>query len=340
MPQFVCPLCSKRIDEDQYLRIQVRKGISCKWESDTTGAYIHYYCDHYNVHFAIARKIFHMQYDAEVIERMLDLAVEHLIRHPSCNTYDEPEKWYFYYDPDTVYQEKSSPEFVNLAQNLHDYPTQAVDVAHRTLMNLAVQFPHYGHTIHLDFTDHRLGFDRDGSNANTMGILPLLEDFQYIKRSIADSLDFFTITAFGWQKLDEFRKQEQTVRQGFVAMAFHEEAKPIRESFRKALTGMGYQAIILDEKEHNNQIVPEIFYEIKRSKFVVVDVTYPNYGAYYEAGYAQALGKQVIICCREDVYQDNTQHPHFDIAQQSIIVWKDHGELVERLKRRIEVTVQ
>ena len=96
---------------------------------------------------------------------------------------------------------------------------------------------------------------------------------------------------------------------------------------------------VIDEKEHNNQIVPEIFYEIERSKFMVVDVTYPNYGAYYEAGYAQALGKQVIICCRENEFRNADTRPHFDISQKSMIVWKDETELIERLKRRIEATV-
>ena len=100
----------------------------------------------------------------------------------------------------------------------------------------------------------------------------------------------------------------------------------------------GYIPRMIDEKEHNNQIVPEILFEISRSKFVVVDVTYPNYGAYYEAGYAEALGKEVIICCREDVFNSN-QKPHFDIAQKSSIVWKDEEDLENRLFRRIEATV-
>jgi nucleoside 2-deoxyribosyltransferase len=123
-------------------------------------------------------------------------------------------------------------------------------------------------------------------------------------------------------------------------MSFREETKPIREAFRTAMQESGYSVAVIDEKEHNNQIVPEIFYEIERSKFVVVDVTYPNYGAYYEAGYAQALGKQVIICCREAEFHDKSTRPHFDISQKSMVVWKDETDLVQRLKRRIEATVK
>ena len=123
-------------------------------------------------------------------------------------------------------------------------------------------------------------------------------------------------------------------------MAFMDETRSIREAFRTAIKDSGYAVSIIDEKEHNNQIVPEIFYEIERSKFVVVDVTFPNYGAYYEAGYAQALGKQVILCCRKTEFDSDNGRPHFDVAQKSMIVWKDEEELIERLKRRIKATVK
>ena len=125
-------------------------------------------------------------------------------------------------------------------------------------------------------------------------------------------------------------------------MAFGKETENIREDFRVAIEGLNYSIRIIDEKEHNNQIVPEIFYEIERSKFVVVDVTYPNYGAYYEAGYAEALGKQVIICCRKKEFDDkeNPNRPHFDISQKSMVVWEDEKDLISRLSKRIEATVK
>ena len=82
-----------------------------------------------------------------------------------------------------------------------------------------------------------------------------------------------------------------------------------------------------------------MFFEIERSKFMVVDVTFENSGAYYEAGYAQALGKEVIVCCSKEIL-DGPNKPHFDIAQKQIIDWTDLADLKERLKRRIEATVR
>ena len=70
-------------------------------------------------------------------------------------------------------------------------------------------------------------------------------------------------------------------------MSFDDNVKYIGDIFQQAIRQAGFEPRIIKDKEHNNYIMPEIFHEIKASKFVVVDITKPNYGAYYEAGYAQ-----------------------------------------------------
>ena len=124
-------------------------------------------------------------------------------------------------------------------------------------------------------------------------------------------------------------------------MSFNEETDIIRKAFKAGIEGAGYSPMAIDEKEHNNQIVPEILFEIDNSRFLVMDATYPNNGAYYEAGYALGKGKQVIICCRKDSFNDESKNrPHFDIAQKSMIIWETEDELVEKLKKRINATIK
>lgn len=124
-------------------------------------------------------------------------------------------------------------------------------------------------------------------------------------------------------------------------MEFRDETKTIRERFHQAMQNCGYTALAIDEKEHNNQIVPEIFFEIDNSRFLVMDVTYPNCEAYYEAGYALGKGKHVIICCRKDAFENTKEkRPHFDIQQKSMIIQETEESLVERLEKRIKATVK
>lgn len=329
-----CPICGStyKLDELNYSC----RDKTCWRQYVGVPGYTGINCKHYGITFLIEPYILDdMDHEAELREKILNLALEHTLKSEFCEADGRRTRWCFSYDDGKEALPMVSHQYVNLAKKIKDYPASPVDVAHRVLENLSLHYPEYGCTIGIDSREFRLFFRR--KNTEFYGLFRLLQDFNYVKET--EYRGVYSITAVGWQKIEELRKNEQVTQQGFIAMIFREEAKPIREAFKKAIEKCGYHPMILDEKEHNNQIVPEIFYEIKRSKFAVVDVTYPSLGAYYEAGYAQALGKEVIVCCREDIFHDPTNRPHFDIAQKAIITWKDEGELVERLKRRIEATV-
>lgn len=119
----------------------------------------------------------------------------------------------------------------------------------------------------------------------------------------------------------------------FVAMWFDDSMNKCRESIQNVISDCGYKPMLIDMKEHNNQIVPEIFKEINDSEFVVADLTGHRGGVYYEAGYAMAKGKQVILCCRDG------EPTHFDVAQINTIYWKNEEDLYERLAKRINATI-
>lgn len=125
-------------------------------------------------------------------------------------------------------------------------------------------------------------------------------------------------------------------------MSFNEKLNYIYDGFCEAVSSCGFKPFRIDEKEHNNQTVPEILYEIRNSRFLIMDITEQNYGAYYEAGYALALGKEVIICCKKDVFEskDKDIRPHFDIQQKSTIIWENIDDLIERLTKRIKATIE
>ena len=91
--------------------------------------------------------------------------------------------------------------------------------------------------------------------------------------------------------------------------------------------------IFIDEVQHNDFITPELLKHIKNSKFVVVDLTHQNNGAYFEEGYAMGIGKPVIQLCRTDVTL------HFDIAQKNTIMWDTESDIPQRLTNRIIATI-
>lgn len=125
------------------------------------------------------------------------------------------------------------------------------------------------------------------------------------------------------------REQKKKV---FIAMNFDDSMKKARNAIVDAIKSFNYDPMLIDNKEHNNQIVPEIYKEISDSIFVIADLTGQRGGVYYEAGYAVAKGKDLILCCKDG------ENPHFDVAQINTIFWKDEQSLKDKLIRRIRAT--
>lgn len=118
----------------------------------------------------------------------------------------------------------------------------------------------------------------------------------------------------------------------FIAMSFGDTLLKARKSIANVVRDFGYEPMFIDAKEHNNQIVPEIFSEIEKAEFVISDLTEQKRGVYLEAGYAMALKKQVILSCEKEDFKNN----HFDVSQINTIVWSDENDLENRLRERIK----
>lgn len=322
MPKtFKCPLCGATE--------------KCKKEITDASGYLRFYCEEYNSFYYISDDLFNLENDIK--EQCYNLIAEDLLRKAAKNNRQEVVCKYDYRETDAI-EAIDNIIHVNVASKMKRYPRRAIECAERALFNLSFRYPHYGDIICPMYQERRYLFEHESNNNGSFGVLELLSDLGYVKD--VDGKQTYMITAEGWKKIDVLINEEYTIKQAFIAMSFGDETKEIREAFRTAISSCGYGVSVIDEKEHNNQIVPEILYEISRSKFLVVDITYPNYGAYYEAGYAQALGKEVIVCCKDSSFRSKKKKPHFDIAQKSMIVWKDEEELIYRLKRRIAATVK
>ena len=184
-----------------------------------------------------------------------------------------------------------------------------------------------------------------------------LNDIGYIKRFSASAINDFrwshkvtiTITPAGLEKCYDLQKNGN--KDVFVAMSFHKSAEDIRAAIKQGIDNAQYSSLLMDEIVHNHQIVPEMMRLIKESRLMIMDITYPNFGAYYEAGYAQGLGKEVIITCKREVWDqkkfvcekdDNCRYieiaskPHFDIVQKQILVWDDYDDLTKKLAEWIK----
>lgn len=166
-------------------------------------------------------------------------------------------------------------------------------------------------------------------------ILSCLAEQGYIQNYIVMSCDRtppITLMTSAYARIDEIQRNTANGKNVLVAMSFKDTEK-LREAIREGIRSAGYIAIFIDEVQHNELITPELLKHIRDSKFVVVDLTHKNNGAYFEEGYAMGLGKPVIQLCKQ-----GTQL-HFDIAQKNTIMWASEDDISEQLKNRIAATI-
>lgn len=96
-------------------------------------------------------------------------------------------------------------------------------------------------------------------------------------------------------------------------------------------------AIRIDREAPMGSLVETIKQEIRRSDFVVADLTDERPSCYFEVGYAEALGKPVIfVASNESVMRPGEPTKiHFDI-HQNVQLFGNHDELGKKTKNVIE----
>ncbi|MDD6572177.1 MAG: hypothetical protein PUF12_07340 [Thermoflexaceae bacterium] len=322
----ICPLCGSA----DCKRMPIQDG---DWDYDKSGFYLicnkGFQCTiHSDLYFGD---------DEDVIKRF-NMIYAFLLKNHMLTTEKGKREYKFFYQESTKMEIIDDATKVNVARLMMNYPEEFMEKMDAALINLSIEYRDYGMAIYPGYELFRTLYcnmmQYSADETETSGVLDMLADLNYLNKN---DNNVYEISADGWKHIYEMKKNKSS-NHGFMAMSFRNETQKISNAFKSAISKCGYEPRRIDEKEHNNQIVPEILYEIRKSKFVVVDITYPNYGAYYEAGYAEALGKQVIICCRSKEFNGENK-PHFDIAQKSAVVWDSEEELEERLIRRIEATV-
>jgi len=106
-------------------------------------------------------------------------------------------------------------------------------------------------------------------------------------------------------------------------------------------SGIGYEVVSMRDVSRAGVIDNLMRAQIRDSAFVIVDLTHDNSGAYWEAGYAEGLGKPVIYICERQKFEE--AQTHFDTNHCTTVMWSENGaedfskELVATLRRSLNL---
>ncbi len=152
------------------------------------------------------------------------------------------------------------------------------------------------------------------------------------------------LTLDGWKRYEAEKRGEVVGKYGFIAMKF-EDARldPFVKDIVKpsVKNGIGYDIMDMRDVARAGIIDNIMRTQIRDSAFVIVDLTHDNSGAYWEAGYAEGLGKPVIYICEKEKFSEATTH--FDTNHCTTVLWSVNDaddfsrELVATLRRSLNL---
>lgn len=132
--------------------------------------------------------------------------------------------------------------------------------------------------------------------------------------------------------VSQLLSQISVSQKAFVVMKFGDDDlnSAYEGVIKPVLEGAGYAVIRIDEVPDSGEINDQVRNEILGSSIVIADLSGERPNCYYEAGYAHALGKTVILSAR-------TGTPiHFDLSTHRFIYWKNEQDLRKQLTERLK----
>lgn len=114
------------------------------------------------------------------------------------------------------------------------------------------------------------------------------------------------VTVAGFNQIAELVSAVDST-QSLIAMWFSSEMDQVYDrGIRPAVEAAGFTPYRVDRENFLGKIDDQIIAEIRRSRFLIADMTHGDEGArgsvYFEAGFALGLGIPVIYTCRSDMF--------------------------------------
>jgi hypothetical protein len=141
----------------------------------------------------------------------------------------------------------------------------------------------------------------------------------------------------GWDRYEQLMTAGRaTSRRAFVAMWFDDTMDHVwLEGIKPAIEQAKFKAYRVKGQAQTDRIDAHIIAEIRACRFVVADVTGSRTAVYYEAGFADGLGKPVIWTCAKSRESEMS----FDTRQFPHILWTDVEDLRTQLVGRIRAVI-
>ena len=130
-----------------------------------------------------------------------------------------------------------------------------------------------------------------------------------------------SLSLTGWQSYEAEKSGRIRGNYGFIAMKFNDASLEalLKDTIKPAIAEINFNLVDLRDVAQPGVIDNILREQIRDSAFVLVDLTHDNSGAYWEAGFAEGLGKPVLYLCEQEKFDE--RKTHFDTNHCTTVTW-------------------
>ena len=263
------------------------------------------------------------RYDAStsVLEDKLDTQNDHLtaiqravLSHRIREANDAGRETPFLqtYDVDDVIANGRLPTPAQQATNVIRFIGDRVAVTGEALPNLSPSFHAVVGSPNRNFA-LRIAKQLRGSG--------FLDAIDCTEMHLPDEILVVDLTLPGWAEYEKERRGETSGGYGFIALKFGDSVLDpfVSDVIKPAVSTLGFDLVDMRDVAEAGVIDNVMRARIRDAAFVLVDLTHANEGAYWEAGYAEGLGKPVLYLCNNEVFEE--EGTHFDTNHCTTVLW-------------------
>lgn len=154
-------------------------------------------------------------------------------------------------------------------------------------------------------------------------------------------IGYANLSLGGWERYEAEKRGKFAGNYGFIAYDFKETTiidlinNHIRPFVKEELNYEIRDMVVVARAGIIDNIMRQ---QIRDSAFVIADLTHGNKGAYWEAGYAEGLGKPVIYICEKTAFDGGVSH--FDTKHCTTVMWSGEDEGHMNFKQSLVATIR
>jgi hypothetical protein len=174
-------------------------------------------------------------------------------------------------------------------------------------------------------------------------LLNFLKEKNLIKYNLSGiSGQSFQITASlladGWTRVNNSTASNKESSQGFIAIWFDEKMEESIAAIEAGIQASGFEPICIKDKYFPERIMDKALAEIRKSRFIVVDLTESRNSVFFEAGFAYGLGIEAIYVYKKD--SKGSSPLDFYVKHYQCYEYSDPADLKEIIKNAVSARIK